>query len=202
MSMSSRGVIPAMPPPAGDPSQQTIDVLEQRLQLAEIETRQLIDHLGGMGLGKNMTEAERDTDLPETISPYKPRILEKDVLQDGYETLVSRVCKTESAIQTLKLNLLNVHGSQELQKQVQEEYEEKFNQVKAAYEQEITKLQREYDVLNDALKNEKEAKRKTREELKELKSALDDATNTRVSRYLMIPYDSNEKIKYIFILIS
>ena len=40
------------------------------------------------------------------VPPYKAPIADTKVLQQNYEVLVSRVCKMESAVQTMKLNLL------------------------------------------------------------------------------------------------
>ncbi|XP_033763088.1 coiled-coil domain-containing protein 150-like isoform X3 [Pecten maximus] len=182
--MMSRSVIPPLSCPPGVSSQQTIDVLEDRLSAAEQETMELIDHLSGMGFGQHVHPAERDTDsqdikMKEPIAPYKARIADVDVLQDSYETLVSRVCKTESAIQTLKLNLVNIQGQQDLNPKLHDQTEDKYQLLKEACENELGKLQRETEDLQEELKQEFDSRRKAQDEVKELRLALEEATTTR-----------------------
>ncbi|XP_021369483.1 coiled-coil domain-containing protein 150-like isoform X3 [Mizuhopecten yessoensis] len=182
--MMSRSVIPPSACPSGVSSHQTIDVLEDRLSAAELETRELIDHLSGMGFGQNVHPAERDTDsqdikMKEPIAPYKARIADVDILHDSYETLVSRVCKTESAIQTLKLNLINIQGQQDLHPKLHDQTEDKYQMLKEACENELGKLQRETEDLQEELKQETDAKNRAHEEVKELRLALEEATTTR-----------------------
>ncbi|XP_060075980.1 coiled-coil domain-containing protein 150-like [Ylistrum balloti] len=180
----SRSVIPPLSHPPGVSSQQTIDVLEERLSAAEVETRELIDHLSGMGFGQHVHPAERDIDsqdmkMKEPIAPYKARIADVDILQDSYETLVSRVCKTESAIQTLKLNLVNIQGQQDLIPKLHDETEDKYQLLKEACENELGKFRRETEDLQEELKQESDSKSRAQEEVKELRLALEEATATR-----------------------
>lgn len=137
--MATRAVIP---PLTVDPvpGKQSYDMLESRLKAAENDTRQLIEQLGSMGF-------DNVPDTPshpyEPVSPFKGQV--RHVNQDNYEkfksnyeTLVSRVCKNESVLQGLKLNLVNLQGDRNLnQKQENRELREKFQYAREAYEQEI-----------------------------------------------------------------
>jgi len=144
-TMSARAVIPPLTvdPPA---SQQSYEMLESRLKAAELDTRQLIDQLGNLGFEPTMENGKGPGGKSyEPLSPFRGGHSSKGINQDNYEkfkahyeNLVSRVCKNESVLQTLKLNLVNVQGDQKLnQKQDLREMREKFQYAREAYEQEI-----------------------------------------------------------------
>ena len=176
----------------GPSSQQTMEVLEKRLEAAEHDTQDLIDKLGTMGFGKNSRPAERDVmDQREVISPYQAKIVDVDILKDNYETLVSRVCKTESVIQTLKLNMINLQGNRDLKMKNSDDYEQKYDMLKETYEQELGKLRRKLNQVTDDLKTEHEARLKAKEEIKELNTELENATVSKVS-ILSIDFKIND----------
>ena len=137
--MSTRTVIP---PLTVDPvpGKQSYEMLESRLKAAETDTRQLLDHLGSMGF-----EGVHDTPTHpyEPVSPFKGQVKHVDhdkyeKFKSCYESIVSRVCKTESVLQSLKLNLVNLQGDRNLNhKQDNREIREKFQYAREAYEQEI-----------------------------------------------------------------
>ena len=166
-----------------NPSQQTLDVLEKRLFAAEVDTQELLDRLGGMGFSKDMYPAERDTpEMREVISPYQAKIASADVLKDNYESLVSRVCKTESCIQSMKLNLLNLQGERDLKaKIVQDDFEEKYDMLKDTYEQELGKIRRQLEQVKDELSQEHEMRVKAKEEVKSLKSQMEMSAFSKVT---------------------
>lgn len=186
----SRSVIPPNKRGTDSPSQKTINALDTRLSAAEVDTKQLIDQLTSMGFGQkntnlnqagNMKHPERDTDVPkEPITPYKARIADMENMQDNYETLVSRVCKTESAIQSMKLNMVNIRGQKDLKHKNSEESEEKYINLRDACEKEIAKYKRAMQELQDDFKQESQSKVKLEEEIKDLRGALSEASDTRV----------------------
>lgn len=176
----SRQVIPPGSQPNGMVNQQTAQVLENRLATAEEETKNLMDQLGGFGFSKSKAEGDSSSGIKVPVSPYKVRMASNDVLKDNYEALVSRVCKMESVIQTLKLNLLNIQGEKELKVKSNDEFEYKMNVLKQTYEQAISKYKREMEQMKEDLLQENEDKNKLKETIRELKSALEDASTTRV----------------------
>ena len=183
-TIMSRAVI--SPSSAGSPCQQTVDVLEKRLQAAERDTQELLQHLGGLGFNRHSTTTTpvKKTHNPggDSTRPMTPTtvVTDTEVLQGSYEKLVSRVCKQESAIQTLKLALLNVQGNQDLRSKVGADQEEQWLEAKQSYETHITKLKRDIRSLREDVKHEAEAKNRLKSDVKKLQSALDDATTTRV----------------------
>ncbi|XP_078338802.1 coiled-coil domain-containing protein 150-like isoform X2 [Crassostrea virginica] len=194
----SRAVIPPMSiSMEGPSSQQTMEVLEKRLEAAEHDTQDLIDKLGTMGFGKNSRPAERDVmDQREVISPYQAKIVDVDILKDNYETLVSRVCKTESVIQTLKLNMINLQGNRDLKMKNSDDYEQKYDMLKETYEQELGKLRRKLNQVTDDLKTEHEARLKAKEEIKELKTELENATVSKETICAATDELSSQKSKF------
>lgn len=195
----SRAVIPPMSiSMEGPSSQQTLEVLEKRLEAAEHDTQDLIEKLGTMGFGKNTRPAERDVmDQREVISPYQAQIVDVDILKDNYETLVSRVCKTESVIQTLKLNMINLQGDRDLKmKCSDEDYEQKYDMLKETYEQELGKLRRKLNQVTEDLKTEHEARLKAKEEIKQLKTELDNATVSKETICAATDELSSQKSKF------
>ncbi|XP_041377608.1 coiled-coil domain-containing protein 150-like [Gigantopelta aegis] len=180
----SRPVI--SPSSAGSPCQQTVDVLEHRLQAAEKDTRELLHHLGGLGFDRNSAttpvKRTKNTTHPggdTSPSPFSCLVSDPEVLQSSYEKLVSRVCKQESMIQTLKMALLNVQGSQDLRTKVGSDQEERWLEAKQSYESHIAKLRREMKSLREDVRHEAEAKSRLKTDVKKLQAALDDATTTR-----------------------
>ncbi|XP_052769593.1 coiled-coil domain-containing protein 150-like isoform X1 [Mya arenaria] len=181
--MSARAVIP---PLTVDPvpGQQSYNMLESRLKAAEQDTRQLIEQLGSMGF-ENPPDNGKSS-LYEPVSPFRGQT--KVVNQENYErfkaqyeSMVSRVCKTESAMQTLKLNLVNLQGDQKLnQKQDLKEMKEKFQYAREAYEQEIGKLTRQVEYLKEELGSEVNAKGKAKQEIQDLQKALSQSSETRM----------------------
>ncbi|KAK6176820.1 hypothetical protein SNE40_015048 [Patella caerulea] len=168
----SRPVIPPSAPPS--PSHQTVQVLEGRLHAAEKDTQQLIDTLNDLGFSQS-----KNCDSDGRLSPFKARLADTEILQNNYETLVSRVCRTESAIQTMKLGLLNLQGNKDLQKKIQAEVEEKLQVTRQNYESEISKLTRKIKTLKDDLVQEIELKNAAKEEIKQLRTDLEEAVKSK-----------------------
>ncbi|XP_060580198.1 coiled-coil domain-containing protein 150-like isoform X3 [Ruditapes philippinarum] len=179
--MTTRAVIP---PLSVDhvPQKQTYEMLESRLQAAENDTHQLIEHLGSMGFD---TQVGGKSGSYETVSPFRGQVNQVnqknfEMFKNNYETLVSRVCKNESVLQSLKLNLVNLHGDRNFKQKNDSELREKFQFAREAYEQEIGKLTRQVEYYKEELNSEHNAKEKARDEIKELQKALGQAAETRM----------------------
>lgn len=135
--MSTRAVIPPLTVEPL-PEKQSYEILESRLKAAENDTRQLIDQLGSMGFEAPHQENEVNSYQP--VSPFRGQVngANFEKFKTNYEALVSRVCKNESVLQSLKLNLVNLQGDKNFkQKNDTEHIKEKFHNAREAYEQEI-----------------------------------------------------------------
>ncbi|XP_063410200.1 coiled-coil domain-containing protein 150-like isoform X5 [Mytilus trossulus] len=174
----SRQVLPPAGHPTGTAPQQTAEVLENRLTAAEDETSILLEQLNGLGFSKTSADIN-SSNMKVPVSPYKVRMASNDVLKDNYEALVSRVCKMESTVQTMKLNLLNIQGENHLKGKSNDEFEYRMNVLKQTYEQTISKYKREMEQMKEDLLQENEEKNKLKSNIKDLKSALEDSSTTR-----------------------
>lgn len=136
--MSARAVIPPLTVEPL-PEKQSYEMLESRLKAAENDTRQLIDHLGSMGFDAPI---EKGSGSYETVTPFRGQVNNNanfEIFKSNYENLVSRVCKNESVLQSLKLNLVNLQGDRNFKQKSDSEIKEKFQFAREAYEQEISK---------------------------------------------------------------
>lgn len=183
--MSGRAVIPPLSVKTS-PNQQTYEMLESRLMAAEDDTRQLLSHLESLGVSP-----EKPTkDTFGSYGSYTPKRLLNDKnleeFKNNYESLVSRVCKNESILQSLKLNFLNFQGDVSLSRKHTADFKEKLQLTREAYEQEIGKLTRQVEYLREELRTESKAKETAKAEIKELQKVLGDASETRVGLTLVV----------------
>lgn len=167
----SRAVIPPLPPVNNSPSQQTLQVLEKRIQSAEEDAILLFQQMSGRvkGLSPRL-------DIKEQSLGSGDEYLDAKLLRTNYEGLVSRLCKTESAIQTMKSNL-SADTYNKLEKQNQED----LNCLKDSYEKEIFKLNSEIQMLKKELAKETEDKNKVMDERRELHISVQSLSNIKVS---------------------
>ncbi len=113
--MASRPPIPPLGLPDESVGNDTIEMLEKRLHAAEDDTRGLVEQLAAMGYApENATFYSESGDKKPTIPPYKTWMADSEVMQQNYQMLVNRVCKSESALQTLKLTLTRVLAEKDL----------------------------------------------------------------------------------------
>ncbi|XP_071109363.1 coiled-coil domain-containing protein 150-like [Haliotis cracherodii] len=190
----SKPVIPPFAP--ASPSGQTIEVLEHRLQAAECDTRDLIHRLNEMGFSREVSADARNED-EGPMEPFKARLADAELLHTNYEALVSRVCRTESAIQTLKLSLLNIQGDKDLKKKIYAQVEEKWSAAKQTYESQLSYLKREVRGLQDELTSECETRTRLKDEVKKLQKSLDEATTARAEASVTAEEIATSKQKLI-----
>lgn len=122
----------------------TLEVMQKRIQMAEDETKKLVDQLSDYGFTKEKHE-QKDS-IPgriEAISPFKPNLSDSpqiEALQKNYERMVSRVCRAESTIQSLKLAMCSLQAERELTSLNQEKH---VSIPKDTYDKEIKTLEKE-----------------------------------------------------------
>ncbi len=113
--MASRPPIPPLGLPDESVGNDTIEMLEKRLHAAEDDTRGLVEQLAAMGYApESATFYGEAGDKKPTIPSYKTWMADSEVMQQNYQMLVNRVCKSESALQTLKLTLTRVLAEKDL----------------------------------------------------------------------------------------
>ncbi|XP_078419943.1 si:dkey-75b17.1 [Cetorhinus maximus] len=172
---------PIPPIHVGATAPESFTVLQHRIVAAEEQTEALIQELEDLGFGTEDTGAskigERNSHRP--VSPFHVRKAfgtENDVLWKNYESLVSRVCRLESVIQTMKLNVFRIQTAKELNP---EHSVDRLTAVQEEHVQELKKMQREIMRFRQQLSEVSEEKETAQEEIERLSAALEMVTATK-----------------------
>ncbi|XP_029473191.1 coiled-coil domain-containing protein 150-like [Rhinatrema bivittatum] len=175
----ARPVIPPMNVRATAP--ETFSVLQQRIDVAEEQAESLIQELGSLGVSTQSFQPLA-SDMPHPIRPYLIRsafVQENDMLWKNCESLVSRVCRMESVLQTLKLCTFRLHTEKELSPKHSAQLEERLNALQEEHVQELKVVQLEVMRLHQKLREESEEKEMVQDEKERLSAALEIATTTK-----------------------
>uniref|UniRef100_UPI00398F8097 coiled-coil domain-containing protein 150 isoform X2 n=1 Tax=Pristiophorus japonicus TaxID=55135 RepID=UPI00398F8097 len=172
---------PIPPTHVGATAPESFIVLQHRIITAEEQMQALIQELEGLGFGIEDTGASKigDRDSHRPVSPFHARKAfgtENDVLWKNYESLVSRVCRLESVIQTMKLNVFRIQTAKELNP---EHSVDRLAAMQEEHVQELTKIQREIMRFRQQLNEVSEEKEAAQEEIERLSAVLEMATATK-----------------------
>ncbi|XP_078267090.1 coiled-coil domain-containing protein 150-like isoform X2 [Rhinoraja longicauda] len=162
---------------------ESFTVLQHRIIAAEEQTDALIQELESLGFGVEASGVPKidDYNSHRPVSPLHARKafgVESDVLWKNYEFLVSRVCRLESVIQTMKLNVFRIQTAKELNP------EYSVDQLAALQEehvQEVKKIQRDIMRFRQQLNEVSEEKEAAEEEIERLSAALEITTTTKTN---------------------
>ena len=197
----SRPVIPPLHPSSTQiQSQQTSEVLRRRLASAEEDARQILDQLGNIGQprqtqithhsdygqsspGRNRTAVAEKTWADKPPLPSGGSLVEPTPSTFPQDALISRVCKLESMLQTLKMGLAGAtsgfSGGVD-RKRLKAEVEDRVSHVKQELGSEVVRLKRQMASLQEELSMESDARQRLKQESENLKEALEEATQARV----------------------
>ena len=198
----SRPVIPPLHPPSTQiQSHQTSEVLRRRLASVEQDAQQILDQLGNIGqprqtqitphhsdYGQSTAGRERAAIAEKTLADRPPLPPEGSMVEPlpssfPQDALISRVCKLESMLQTLKLGLAGATsgftGGVDRKRQ-KAEVDDRVSHVKQELGSEVMRLKRQVASLQEELNMEAEARQRLKEESEKLKEALEEATQARV----------------------
>ncbi|XP_067898326.1 coiled-coil domain-containing protein 150 isoform X2 [Heterodontus francisci] len=172
---------PIPPIHVGATAPESFTVLQRRIIAAEEQTVALFQELEGLGFGIEDTGVSKigDHDSHRPVSPFHARKAfgtENDVLWKNYESLVSRVCRLESVIQTMKLNVFRIQTAKELNP---EHSVDRLAAMQEEHVQELKKMQREIMRFRQQLSEVSEEKEAAQEEIEKLSAALEMATATK-----------------------
>ncbi|XP_043558127.1 coiled-coil domain-containing protein 150 isoform X1 [Chiloscyllium plagiosum] len=173
--------LPIPPIHVGATAPESFTVLQHRIIAAEEQTEALIQQLDDLGFGVEDTEASKigEFNSHRPVSPFHVRKAfgtENDVLWKNYESLVSRVCRLESIIQTMKLNVFRVQTAKELNS---ENSVNRLAAMEAEHVQELKKMQWEIMHFRQQLSEVSEEKEAAQEEIERLSTALEMATASK-----------------------
>ncbi|XP_035696538.1 coiled-coil domain-containing protein 150-like [Branchiostoma floridae] len=184
-----RQVIPASRGPPGSPTKDTLHVLESRLQSTEGDTHSLLSQLAEMGFDPRVIMSQRqagsqalDPGVQGPISPFQHRAAQvaPEVLQKKYEELVARVCRTESTIQSLKLNLVTLQAEKDLRGKDTQGANEQMAAAVEAYDREVKKLKGRQERLQRDVEEAENRRETAVLDVQQLQNAL-EVSNTEKS---------------------
>ncbi|XP_073162361.1 coiled-coil domain-containing protein 150 isoform X5 [Lepidochelys kempii] len=162
-------------------------VLRQRMSVVEEQTSALARDLEMLGVNGQSLDLFHSKPLetpgsPQPVSPVRARVAfagESDVLWKNCESLVNRMCRLESVVQTLKLNLFRLQTEKELNPMHAAHLEQRMNAMQEEHLQELKVVQLEAMKLRQQLSEAKEDVEKAQEEVQRLSAALEIATATK-----------------------
>ncbi|KAK7094021.1 coiled-coil domain-containing protein 150-like isoform X2 [Littorina saxatilis] len=212
----SRPVIPPLPPPSTQAQPQQSEVLRRRLASAEEDARQILSQLGNFGQpvqtqlnpNSNPQARERTSSTGDRVLAGRPphphpsggQMVEPKPSSFSQDALISRVCKLESMLQTLKVGLAGTSGTFTGgvdKKRLRAEVEERVGAVKQELGTEVVRLRRQMASLQEELTIESEARQRLKQESDKLKEVLEEATKARAEAAAAVEEMSNTKQKLI-----
>ena len=156
--------------------QHTFEVMQRRLEMAEEETKKLVDQLAEYGFSKDRTDnlESSGSGRIEPVQPFKASGTispQMEILQRNYEQMVSRVCRAESTIQSLKLAMCSLEAEKNLATIDKEP--DVVTLPKETYENEIIKLKKDVQRYKKELQICEDGRKEAQDMVKRLASELD-----------------------------
>ncbi|XP_074654450.1 coiled-coil domain-containing protein 150-like isoform X1 [Tubulanus polymorphus] len=185
LQTSGRQTIPPLPPTQKYPTEETITVLQNRLKGAEHSVRSLSDQLEEIGFPMHdVPQSEIPQKLSPiknkpVVSPLKARFADRDVLVENYEQLVSRTCRLESTIATIKLNFCQLQAERDLTRKERMSVNEKITVALDIYEKEMQKLKSALDLAGVTNKDLFESRNSIESEMLTMKAELMNLKNEK-----------------------
>ncbi|XP_039351328.1 coiled-coil domain-containing protein 150 isoform X4 [Mauremys reevesii] len=164
-------------------------VLQQRMSVVEEQTSALARDLELLGVNGQSLDLFHSKPLEtpgshQPVSPVRARVAfvgESDMLWKNCNSLVNRMCRLESVVQTLKLNLFRLQTEKELNPKHAAHLEQRMNAMQEEHLQELKVVQLEAMKLRQQLSEAKEDVEKAQEEVQRLSAALEIATATKTN---------------------
>ncbi|XP_010218209.1 PREDICTED: coiled-coil domain-containing protein 150-like, partial [Tinamus guttatus] len=166
-------------------------VLRQRMRVAEEQASALARDLEALGVpGQSLDLFHSKTlETPASytaIRPVQARVAfaGENTLWKNCESMVSRMCRLESVVQTLKLNIFHLQMEKERNPKHAAQLEQRLNAVQEEHLQEMKVVQQEAVKLRQQLSDMKEAKEKAKGDLQRLSAALEINTAAKLMEQL------------------
>ncbi|XP_042302229.1 coiled-coil domain-containing protein 150-like [Sceloporus undulatus] len=167
---------------------ETFVVLNQRMRVVEEQTNALLKDLRTLDVnGKSVeifpSKPFENSEGHQSISPVRAQAVfggTNDTLWRTCETLVNRMCRLESVVQTLKLNMFRLQTEKELNPKHAANLEQRLNIIQEEHKEELKVLQAEGRMLCQQLQESQEEEEKARGRVERLRAALEMATATKV----------------------
>ncbi|XP_071945740.1 coiled-coil domain-containing protein 150-like [Antedon mediterranea] len=151
--------------------------LEEKLKAAETETVNLVRQLEHVGF--DCSQGDQSSQHTKPLSPFIAKTGDAEILQRNYETLVSRVCRNESTLQTLKLNLCNIQAQCHLRSEQAQYNKEKLQSINESHENEKKKLLKDLATARKESKENMVKRQEAEEACRRLSSALEQSVQAK-----------------------
>ncbi|XP_038061280.1 coiled-coil domain-containing protein 150-like isoform X2 [Patiria miniata] len=189
MSRQSRPVIPPSRPSGKSPTTQAFSLLQKKLNTAEAETTSLVRQLADLGfpVEDGNPHPKTKSGSPDPVAPFLPSTADSEVLHKHYEALVARLCRTESQLQTLKLNLCALQAERDLNREQSASAaanEERLAHLKEEHQEEVRQLNKELVRTRTEWKETLDQRNQALEEARRLSNALEAATTAKLREEL------------------
>ncbi|XP_036714017.1 coiled-coil domain-containing protein 150 [Balaenoptera musculus] len=166
---------------------ETFTILQQRTRIVEEQTSSLRDDLIMLDFGEKRGHLETPKCLEEPvsqniISPIQNEIIcsgKTDIFWKKCEFLVSRMCRLESLIQSLKMNIFHLQTEKDLNPQKTDFLKERLNTIQEEHSKDLKLLQLEVMNLRQQLRDVKEKEDKVQDEVQRLTVTLQLASETK-----------------------
>ncbi|XP_054405581.1 coiled-coil domain-containing protein 150 isoform X9 [Pongo abelii] len=166
---------------------ETFTVLQQRMRIVEEQTSSLRDDLIMLDFGEKRGYLEapnhlEDLDSQEVISPIQNEAIcagKRDILWKNCEFLVNRMCRLESLIQSLKMNIFRLQTEKDLNPQKTAFLKDRLNAIQEEHSKDLKLLHLEVTNLRQQLRAVKEEEDKAQDEVQRLTATLEIASQTK-----------------------
>ncbi|XP_011852578.1 PREDICTED: coiled-coil domain-containing protein 150 [Mandrillus leucophaeus] len=166
---------------------ETFTVLQQRMRIVEEQTSSLRDDLIMLDFAEKRGYLEapnclEDLDSQKVISPIQNEAIcggKTDILWKNCEFLVNRMCRLESLIQSLKMNIFRLQTEKDLNPQKTAFLKDRLNTVQEEHSKDLKLLHLEVMNLRQQLRAVKEEEDKAQDEVQRLTATLEIASQTK-----------------------
>ncbi|KAM4628410.1 coiled-coil domain-containing protein 150 [Polymixia lowei] len=185
---------PAVPPLSvgATAPEASLSLLHQRLLVAEEQTEALIRDMGSLGVSREqlLEPVENRDPIQCPLSPVKMRqVLGGEAGGEGMlwrqcDSLVSRVCRIESLLQTLKLTTFRLETERELDPSHTAHLKEQLVALQQESEEEQRTARREVMKLRDQFHQACREREEARREVQKLGETLEVVTSTKMKEQM------------------
>ncbi|XP_017922086.1 PREDICTED: coiled-coil domain-containing protein 150, partial [Capra hircus] len=166
---------------------ETFTVLQQRMRIVEEQTSSLRDDLIMLDFGDKRGQLETPECLEQPMSQNITRPIQNEIICSGKtnilwkncEFLVNRMCRLESLIQSLKMNIFRLQTEKDLNPQKTDFLKERLNTIQEEHSKDLKLLQLEVMNLRQQLRDVKEEEDKAQDEVQRLTATLEIASETK-----------------------
>ncbi|XP_054197444.1 coiled-coil domain-containing protein 150 isoform X3 [Homo sapiens] len=166
---------------------ETFTVLQQRMRIVEEQTSSLRDDLIMLDFGEKRGYLEapdclEDLDSQKVISPIQNEAIcagKTDILWKNCEFLVNRMCRLESLMQSLKMNIFRLQTEKDLNPQKTAFLKDRLNAIQEEHSKDLKLLHLKVMNLRQQLRAVKEEEDKAQDEVQRLTATLKIASQTK-----------------------